>query len=395
MTKRPTINRKRLARTTAIVVVILLIIEFLDECTDGVRQAAWPLIRDEFSLSYLQVGALLSIPAILSNVIEPFLGVLGDVWRRKALILGGGMMFVAALLGVSLANGFWMLLIAYIVFYPASGAFVTLSQATLMDMAPKRRVDNMAKWTFAGSMGVVAGPLLLSMTVVLGGGWRAAFAALAVGAAILTCLLLPFSLRHPIRIGETSSFRRAFLEAITALRRREVLRWLILLQASDLLLDVLAGFIALYLVDQRGLTPSQGALIIAAASATSMIGDLIVIPVLRRVPPLAYVRVTAVLACLAFAGLLVATELWVTVGCLLAVQLLNSGWYAVLQARLYDTMPGRSGSVMAVGAVFGFLGGTIPFVIGLSADYFGIQFAMAMLLVGPVFLVLFTPRQVA
>ena len=40
--------------------------------------------------------------------------------------------------------------------------------------------------------------------------------------------------------------------ALRALRRREVLRWLALLEAADLLLDVLFYFLALYLVDVAG-----------------------------------------------------------------------------------------------------------------------------------------------
>ncbi len=46
--------------------------------------------------------------------------------------------------------------------------------------------------------------------------------------------------------------------ALSALRRGEVLRWLVLLQFSDLMLDVLLGFLALYFVDVAGLTRWSG-----------------------------------------------------------------------------------------------------------------------------------------
>ena len=42
-------------------IIILLAIEFLDEFVFGAREAAWPLIRDELTLSYGQVGLLLSL----------------------------------------------------------------------------------------------------------------------------------------------------------------------------------------------------------------------------------------------------------------------------------------------------------------------------------------------
>jgi FSR family fosmidomycin resistance protein-like MFS transporter len=98
----------------------LLAIEFLDEFVFGAREAAWPLIRNDLGLSYAQVGLLLSLPNVASNIIEPFLGILGDVWKRRVLILGGGVMFaLAVLFGLSQSLP---LLLSFLIFYLASGA---------------------------------------------------------------------------------------------------------------------------------------------------------------------------------------------------------------------------------------------------------------------------------
>ena len=71
----------------------LLAIEFLDEFVFGAREAAWPLIRDDLALTYVQIGLLLGIPGVIASLIEPWLGILGDVWRRRVLVLGGGVVF--------------------------------------------------------------------------------------------------------------------------------------------------------------------------------------------------------------------------------------------------------------------------------------------------------------
>ena len=47
-----------------------LLIEFLDELVFGVNQAAWPLIRTDLRLSYLQIGLLLSVPGIVSAILN-------------------------------------------------------------------------------------------------------------------------------------------------------------------------------------------------------------------------------------------------------------------------------------------------------------------------------------
>ena len=103
MTARPARNgrgRKATRRFSAAraLVLTLLAVEFLDEFVFGAREAAWPLIRSDLGLSYAQVGMLLGLPNVIGNLVEPALGILGDVWRRRALIVGGGVAFALALL---------------------------------------------------------------------------------------------------------------------------------------------------------------------------------------------------------------------------------------------------------------------------------------------------------
>src|SRR5688572_26926369 len=159
--------------------IIYLFIEFLDELVFGVGEIALPFLRADLNLTYTQIGLLLSLPGILAAFIEPFIGILGDVWRRRLLIVLGGILFTISLALTAVASTFYLLLLAFIVFAPSSGAFVSLSQANLMDSAPTRHEQNMARWTLAGSMGVLAGPLLLGLFVYFGLGWRGTYAALA------------------------------------------------------------------------------------------------------------------------------------------------------------------------------------------------------------------------
>ena len=61
--------------------LIYLLIEFVDELVFGVGEAAWPFIRNDLHLTYTQIGLLLSLPGIIAAFIEPFIGILGDVWK--------------------------------------------------------------------------------------------------------------------------------------------------------------------------------------------------------------------------------------------------------------------------------------------------------------------------
>lgn len=373
-----------------------LLIEFLDELVFGVNEAAWPLIRTDLRLSYLQIGLLLSVPGIVSAIIEPFLGILGDVWKRRLLILGGGIFFALACLLTGLSTRFVILLFALCVFYPSSGAFVSLSQAALMDNQPSRHEQNMARWTFAGSFGVVLGPLLLTGMAFIGFGWRGVFITLA-GLTVLVLFLVwrrvPKAPENVSAVPRFSEVWSGVRDAFFALRRGEVLRWLVLLQFSDLMLDVLLGFLALYFVDVSGLKAGQAALGIAVWSGLGLLGDFLLIPLLERVRGLNYLRLSVLIELLLFPAFLLMRDLGVKFILLGLLGFFNSGWYAILKGRLYSSMPGQSGTVMTLDNVFGFLGKLLPFGIGLAAQFFGLRLAMWLLILGPIVLLIGLPRK--
>jgi FSR family fosmidomycin resistance protein-like MFS transporter len=373
-----------------------LLIEFLDELVFGVNEAAWPSISADLRLNYLQIGLLLSVPGIISAVIEPFLGILGDVWKRRLLILGGGVFFTLACLLTGLSSGFFILLLALCLFYPSSGAFVSLSQAALMDTAPTRHEQNMARWTLAGSLGVVLGPLLLIAMASFGYGWRAVFVALA-GVSVLVLVFVwrrvPKEPDHIPALPRFSDVWSGVRTALSTLRRAEVLRWLILLPFSDLMLDVLLGFLALYLVDVAGLTLNYAALGVAVWSGLGLLGDFLLIPLLEKVRGLDYLRLSVVLEFLLFPAFLLVQSLIMKFILLGLLGLFNSGWYAILKGRLYSSMPGKSGTVMTLDNISGLFGKLMPFGIGLCAQFFGLRIAMWLLLLGPLALLFGLPRR--
>ena len=380
-------------------VIVLLLIEFLDEFVFGAEDAAWPLIRSDLGLTYIQIGILLSVPSIFGNLVEPAIGILGDVWKRRVLVLIGGVGFGLACLLTGLSHSFWPLLISLMLFNPSSGAFVTLSQATLMDSDPKRHDHNMARWTFAGSLGVVAGPLALGAALWLGQSWRVLFFLFAALAIVLLLLAsrfhFPNGAFHADPDGEETpqTFLNGVRGAFRALKRGEVWRWLVLLQFMDLMLDVLYGYLALYLVDVGQITPAQAGIGVAVWSGFGLLGDFLLIPLLERVDGLAYLRVSAVLEGILYPCFLLVPGLLPKFIILALLGMFNAGWYAVLQGRLYSSMPGQSGTVNTIGDVTGMVGALIPLIIGLVAERYGMGIAMWLLIAGPIALIIGLPRR--
>jgi MFS transporter, FSR family, fosmidomycin resistance protein len=415
----PSRDRARPILAGAAVIAAALAVELVDELADGTRAAALPLIRRDLALSYGQIGLLASVPLLLGSVLELPLGVLaGHGRRRRVAVLLGGVVFTLSLAGVAAARSFADLLIAFVVFFPASGAFVSLTQSGLMDADPARREQHMARWDLAGSVGSVAGPALLIAVLAAGGGWRSAYLVLALAATAAwlgvarnpprpppadthpgppgpttrphpdppraTTPAHPDPPRatarpHPDPPGALAAVRRI----LAGPRRPPVLRWLVLLQVSDLLLDVFTGFLALYLVAVVHATPAQAALGVAIRLGAGLAGDAALIRALRHAGGLRLLRFSAAAAAVAFPGFLLVPGLWPKLALLACVSVITAPWYPVLQAQLYDSLPDHSGVVVSLSSAAGLLGGAAPLAVGFLAQRFGLAWALASLATAP------------
>jgi FSR family fosmidomycin resistance protein-like MFS transporter len=375
--------------------MIYLLIEFIDELVFGVGEAAWPLIRNELGLNYFQIGLALSFPGLLANFIEPFLFILGDVWKRRAIMILGGLFFTISLLLTGTSYSFPVLMFSLILFHPSSGAFVGLSQSTLMDSAPARHEQNMARWTFAGSLGVMVGPLLLGGLAYFNLGWRPAYwilASLSTLVLFAAIKFLPASQTSSDNFPSPRVFFNGLRAAFSALKNLTVLRWLLLLEFSDLMLDILHGFLALYLVDVMNLTPANAAFALVVYTGIGLIGDFLLIPFLERIRGLDYLRVSVIIECILLPLFLLSSSLWLKLSLLAFIGLSVVGWYAILKANLFSSMLGQSGTAQALGSISGIVGKLMPLGIGLAAQAYGLQTAMWLLMAGPLALLIGLPR---
>jgi FSR family fosmidomycin resistance protein-like MFS transporter len=331
-------------------------------------------------------------------LVEPLIMLLGDSSLRKRLVVGGGLVIVLALLLMAGASSFPAVLLAFIISFPASGAFVTLSQATLMDLNPGREPHSMARWTVYGSLGNLIGPALLAAAFAIGLGWRLPYLGLALLALGLALILWrkPFPSRHETGGDHAPSLREVpawmWANLIQALRVGTLLRWVALLELSDLLLDVFTSYTALYFADVVGLNAAQTGLVLTLLMLTSLGSDLLLIPLLERVPGRRVVRTSAALSIPIFIAFLLAPWVWAKVILMVGVRLSTMGWYQVMQGEAYASVPGRSGAVMAVNSLAGLLGGAIIWFVGVAANQAGLATAMWLLLAGPLALVIFVPK---
>ena len=255
----------------------------------------------------------------------------------------------------------------------------------------------MAHWDLAGSAGAVAGPLLLGAVLASGGGWRVGYLALAGFAALVW---LGAYLRGPAerrreradaaggsvapRQGGHQPWTARAREVAAALRALGTLRWLLLTEVADLLVDVFTGFLALYLVDVAHLSPAVATLAIAIRLGAPLAGDVALVAILERAGDLAVLRASAAAAALLYPGFLLVPGVVPKLVVLAALSAATAPWYPILQARLYGSLPGRSSVAVTLSSAAGLAGGLGPLAVGLVAQGWGLSWALAGLVVVPV-----------
>jgi MFS transporter, FSR family, fosmidomycin resistance protein len=393
---------KPAARVTGAALAAALAVELIDEFVDGTKGAAFPLIRHDLGLSYGQIGLLASVPLLLGSFLELPVGVLaGHGRRQRIMVLAGGAVFIASLAAAALARSFPWLLAAFVVFFVASGAFVTLTQSGLMAADPARQEQHMARWNLAGSTGAVAGPLLLIAVLAGGGSWRTAYLALGVGGVAAWLAIAryggqlvappvaggqdPGAARDPVSgldlgAGEPGPVGPA-RRVVRALRQRGVVRCIVLLQAADLLLDVLTGFLALYLVDIEHAPPQQAALAVAVRLVADLAGDALLIQVLEHASGTAVLRAGTAAAAVLYPAFLLVPGIWPKLAVMAALSITTAPLYPLLQARLYGLLPGQSGVVVTLSSAAGLAGAVGPLAVGFLAERFGLAWALGALTV--------------
>jgi len=371
---------------------VFLLVELYDELGYSLATVALPFVRNDLGLTYGQVGLLLGLPILVATLIEPFVLLLGDTPVGTRVVVAGGMVLAAATLLAGLSSTFALLLAAFILTAPASGAFVSLSQALLIARHRQRESQTMARWTAAGTIGDLLGPAVLGAFVLAGQTWRQAFLTLGAAGLGLTIVLARHLSFPRLTRGAAAGLAATLRENLRgALRLRRLRRWVLLLPLSDLMLDVFFGYLPLFLADIASLPPASAALGATLWLVGFLAGQVFLGRSLPRPAGVRLLRWSAAATVLLYPVWLLAPAATMKLLLLPPLGLLASPWYPVLQGEAYATAPDRTATVAALTSVSSSLGGVFAVAVGAAAARVGLPAAMTLLAIGPLALLLFTP----
>jgi MFS family permease len=363
----------------------LAFVDFLDELGSGVAPVSAAEIRDEWSLAYGSTSvALLVVPLLIALLVEGPLLLASDRWPRRRSIPIGLALMGAALLLASAASSTWWLALAFGAWATFGGIACAQAQGALMDAFPDARERWMTRWTLCGAIGDAATPVLVTLAAWLGFGWRGALAAagvLHVGHAIvLACLPIPSGEGDD---DDDAGDESAWARVRRGLADRRLLAWLGACSLCCLLDEIFVVFGTLRLRDELGATPQVQALIFGLGALAAALGLLLGERLLARIEPLRLLRISCAACALAFVAWLWVDSLAASFALALVVELCAAPLYPICAAQAYACKPGESGLIAALDSALGWLQIVAPLGLGLIADRWGLDVALACLLVQP------------
>ena len=251
----------------------MVLTHILVHAAGNMRSTLFPILKDEFSLSYQQVGLLVAVPSLIQIFFTVPTGLLSDRFGAKRLIAVSILMAaVGAFLGSISANP-WMYIVASTLMTLTSTLYHPPSQSYVSETTrPKDRSRALGIWNAGGTTGVAMGPL--SITILMGVfavQWRQIYSFWVI----------------PILLGLVALY---FVKPTDEVERGEVEEWVEegtaeKLLNTDMIVFLLSGtirrfggglttgFLAIWLANSQGWTVTQIGMMLSASSLMGIVAS--------------------------------------------------------------------------------------------------------------------------
>lgn len=356
--------------------VICSISHFLNDMIQSIIPSIYPILKDKFDFTFMQIGIITLVFQMASSILQPFTGLYADK-RPQPYALSVGMCFtLVGLLLLAFAGNYLLILMAATVVGLGSAVFhPTASRVAQMASGGKKSLAQ-SIFQVGGNGGSAVGPLLAALIILPYGQHAIAWFALA---ALLAAVIM-------IRLGAWYKARLAYVvnhpqqqpllnHNISRRAKYGALVILILLVFSKYFYTAcITSYFTFFLIDKFGVSvaASQIYLFVFLAAfaigtvAGGMLGDrfgrkyVIWFSILGAAPfaiALPFVNLTWTIICCFFSGLIIASA------------------FSSIVVYATDLMPDKVGLIAGIffGLMFG-LGGLGSAFFGWLADKTSIEF---------------------
>ncbi len=349
---------------------ILFTISFahlLNDLMQSVIPAIYPIIKDEFGFSYMQIGIITLTFQLTASILQPFVGLYTDK-HPKPFSLAAAMVFT--LLGIvvlSMASNFgWFLLAVGLIGLGSSVFHPESSRVAYLASGGKRGLAQ-SIFQLGGNAGTAMGPLLAALIVIPYGQFYMIWFGMAavLGMGILLKIGQWYQQQLAARVSQQAS---AFAEQASRLSRTRIVVslgiLLVLIFSKYFYMAGMTNYLTFFLIDKFNVTVQQSQLYLFVFLAAVAIGTILGGPLGDRFGR-KYIIWISILGAAPFTLLLPYLDLFWTVTLSVIIGIIISSAFSAILVYATELVPGKVG--MIAGLFFGFAFG----IAGLGSAALG------------------------
>lgn len=369
-------QKKEVNKTMLPILFAISVAHLLNDTMQSVIPAIYPLLKDNYALSFTQIGLITLAFQLTASLLQPVVGYYTDKTPRPYSLVVGMVFSLAGLVLLAQAAHYAFILLAVGLVGMGSAVFHPESSRVAYLASGGRRGLAQSIFQIGGNAGSAIGPLLAAIIIIPYGQSYVAWFGLAAMLAMIVLTRVAGWYRENLQ--ERKSRPPSAAEASSQLPRRTVNitigLLLVLIFSKYFYLASLTSYFTFFLIDKFALSVQQSQVHLFIFLAAVAVGTLIGGPLGDRfgrkyVIWFSILGIAPLTLLLPYADLFWTTTLSIFIGMALA-----SAFPAIL-VYAQELMPGRVG--MISGLFFGFafgMGGLGSALLGKLADVTSIAY---------------------
>ncbi|MEO7978200.1 MFS transporter [Flavobacterium sp.] len=376
-TQTATVDSSTLAQKTVYSVLFsIAFAHLLNDLMQSVIPSTYPILKENFNLSFTQIGLITFVFQLTASLLQPFVGFYTDK-KPKPYSLVAAMVFTILGLGLlSVSGSFWMLLVSVALVGIGSSIFhPEASRVAFLGSGGKRGLAQ-SIFQLGGNAGSAIGPLLVALIVAPHG---QSYVIWFVIAGVLGIILLSkIAVWYQNHIILKASKKAVLEEEIVHLSSRKVtisiIVLLLLIFSKFFYMASMSSYFTFYLISKFGLSVQNSQfylfLFLASVAAGTLIGGPLGDHFGRK-----YIIWFSILGAAPFTLLLPYANLFWTGVLAVIIGIIIASAFSAILVFAQELKPGKVG--MISGLFFGFafgMGGLGSAVLGYIADKTSIEY---------------------
>lgn len=375
-TATKTIQTPLVQKTVYSVLFSIAFAHLLNDLMQSVIPSTYPILKENFNLSFTQIGLITFVFQLTASILQPFIGFYTDKYPKPYSLVIAMLFTITGLGFLSISTSFWMLLVS--VAFVGIGSSIFHPEASRVAYLGSGGKRGLAQSIFqlGGNTGSAIGPLLVALVVAPFGQSNIIWFVIAgiLGIIILSRIALWYQNHLSLRADK----KIVTEDLAVPLSRRKInlsiAVLLLLIFSKFFYMASMSSYFTFYLMHKFGLTiqESQFHLFIFLASVAA--GTLIGGPLGDRFGR-KYIIWISILGAAPFTLLLPYANLFWTGALSVIIGIVIASAFSAILVFAQELMPGKVG--MISGLFFGFafgMGGLGSAILGYVADQTSIEY---------------------